>query len=741
MRCNPWRWLWGLIPLAMLSWVSLHWEQGRIEADLVQRSQKALDDAGLDWATVAFSGRDGIVSGRAIDEDEPRRALQTVRAVPGVRVVEGRTDLIEKVEAYSWSAVLRQKKIVLSGYVPSVEVRQSIVGLVKASFPQIDIDDDMRLARGSPERAAWLGGISFGIKQLASLGRGRVSIDTAGLSISGEAMNVSAYKAVRAALASELPAGLKLAQDKVTPPVVSPFTWSAKHAGSQLLLSGYVPSESVRDQLFAKAKSLFPKVAVVDRMEIGEGAPQGWDAAGLAALTQMARLNAATVEMRGTDLSVSGEAADESTARDVGAALKAALPSSFKSADNITFPKPEFPPASPFETSISIDGDIVDLTGFAPNEQMRVALAADLQSRFPEKTIRDRLQLASGAPEAWKSCVLAGAEGLTRLGGGRAELKDRTLAVTGRTEDAALVEALPAALRRAMSEACTVDAHVEFAAEPSLKWHASHEAGQVVLEGEVPDAATKSALAEAVGRYFSGVRIEDRMSISPATSTRWGGVADTALRLLATLRKGDAVLEGQELAIRGEAANQDIAAAVRSGLETDLAKGYRGRDILTVRSDAEIAAEAEARHRADEERAAAAAAASAAGQQKQDEADRCQQALGETMRQGQILFEFASAVIDRTSRPTLDRLADIAGECPDARIEIAGHTDSEGDADRNQALSEKRAQAVVNYLVNAGVSQSRLNAVGYGEDKPVASNATAADRAKNRRIEFKVTPN
>ena len=95
-------------------------------------------------------------------------------------------------------------------------------------------------------------------------------------------------------------------------------------------------------------------------------------------------------------------------------------------------------------------------------------------------------------------------------------------------------------------------------------------------------------------------------------------------------------------------------------------------------------------------------------------------------------------MLEAKSKPTLDRLAQIANECPSFKISIEGHTDSEGIPERNNPLSERRAKAVVDYLTAAGVDGSRLSAIGYGADRPIADNETAEGRAKNRRIEFKV---
>ena len=73
-----------------------------------------------------------------------------------------------------------------------------------------------------------------------------------------------------------------------------------------------------------------------------------------------------------------------------------------------------------------------------------------------------------------------------------------------------------------------------------------------------------------------------------------------------------------------------------------------------------------------------------------------------------------------------------------AHVEISGHTDSVGSDDTNIQLSQRRAEAVADYLVKAGISPEHLNAVGYGKTRPIASNDTEEGRAQNRRIEFDV---
>ncbi|MEP7236941.1 MAG: OmpA family protein, partial [Ferruginibacter sp.] len=78
----------------------------------------------------------------------------------------------------------------------------------------------------------------------------------------------------------------------------------------------------------------------------------------------------------------------------------------------------------------------------------------------------------------------------------------------------------------------------------------------------------------------------------------------------------------------------------------------------------------------------------------------------------------------------------ILNENPTFKVQIDGHTDSQGGDDYNQKLSDERAASVKAYLMSKGIAEGRLSSAGYGESKPVADNKTAAGRAKNRRVEM-----
>jgi outer membrane protein OmpA-like peptidoglycan-associated protein len=104
-----------------------------------------------------------------------------------------------------------------------------------------------------------------------------------------------------------------------------------------------------------------------------------------------------------------------------------------------------------------------------------------------------------------------------------------------------------------------------------------------------------------------------------------------------------------------------------------------------------------------------------------------------------INFENGKAVITASSFKSLDDLATLLNSYPGASVEIQGHTDNNGAADANKTLSQDRANAVKRYLSAGGVAEARMTAVGYGQEMPIADNATPAGKAKNRRVDFKLS--
>lgn len=120
------------------------------------------------------------------------------------------------------------------------------------------------------------------------------------------------------------------------------------------------------------------------------------------------------------------------------------------------------------------------------------------------------------------------------------------------------------------------------------------------------------------------------------------------------------------------------------------------------------------------------------------ENELCQSKIETMLAAGKINFKTNQSKIDPGSFGLLRNIADAMRRCPDASIQVVGHTDSLGSLESNILLSRERAESVVNAITEMGLSESRFEIIGHGHNKPVADNQTAAGRAKNRRIEFKI---
>ena len=108
----------------------------------------------------------------------------------------------------------------------------------------------------------------------------------------------------------------------------------------------------------------------------------------------------------------------------------------------------------------------------------------------------------------------------------------------------------------------------------------------------------------------------------------------------------------------------------------------------------------------------------------------------EVIRLRGVEFEFDRADVRSQSAVVLDVAAEQLVSCPDVRIRVEGHTDFLGTDAYNQGLSERRAQAVRRYLTTKGVTGQRMQAVGFGESRPLAPGRSDEDRARNRRVEL-----
>jgi hypothetical protein len=244
-------------------------------------------------------------------------------------------------KAYVWSASRSGSMLRLRGLVPSEEDRRTVLGMVKAHFADLEVEDRLKIAEGGPPREQWLGAVSFGLKQLSHLKQGSTRLLNSGLKVDGEARSAPDYAEVKKALAGPMPTGLTVLSDHVRPPLVDPFVFGATLGPNALVLTGSVPSEDGRKDLKELARRLFERPTLDDQLQLASGAPKGWNDAVEASLRALSRLDSGKIALSGLAVTIEGLAPDKGTAAAVSSQLKRDLPELFSSSENIKWKEAE----------------------------------------------------------------------------------------------------------------------------------------------------------------------------------------------------------------------------------------------------------------------------------------------------------------------------------------------------------------------------------------------------------------
>ena len=200
---------------------------------------------------------------------------------------------------YVWSATRIESGIRLRGSVPTDEDRRTLLGMVKAHFPDLEVEDRLKVVKGAPPTDQWLGAVSFGLKQLSHLKRGSARLLNIAIKVDGEARSAADYIEVKKALAGPLPTGLTSAGENIRPPIADPFVFVADLGSNALSLSGSVPSESARKEVRDLSRQLFRRPGLDDRLELASGAPKNWDEAVAAALRALSQLESGKIALSG----------------------------------------------------------------------------------------------------------------------------------------------------------------------------------------------------------------------------------------------------------------------------------------------------------------------------------------------------------------------------------------------------------------------------------------------------------
>ncbi|KRB01088.1 hypothetical protein ASD83_06040 [Devosia sp. Root685] len=428
----------------------------------------------------------------------------------------------------------------------------------------------------------------------------------------------------------------------------------------------------------------------------------------------------------------------------LGLALSFGHPSAAQSSV-VAVPPPQ---VSDYWVSISRQpGGTFVFDGYAPSAVIRDALGAHTGADV------SWLKLGSGAPAGYDAATAFGLAALDRFSEGRFALRGTVLSLSGTAATQAdfialqsLAKEVPAGLILAMAEisAPRVESYAF-----SLRRQPN---GNVLLSGFVPKPALEQRLLLAVG-----ARASSTLRFGSGEPLNFEASLDKVLPLFALLKDGEIKLEGGTWLFSGRPLTTSDAESIRATFARDrlseagwsLALAVPAPDapqpVQVATAPAEpVAAEPvpPAEVTQPEPEPVVAPAAQAAPQVPAAPApstppetlEQCRTNLAALSAQNGILFRSGAAVLAEGTATILASIADAITHCPDVAIDVAGHTDSDGEAAANLALSVARAEAVTTALIGLGIDPERLYAIGYGESQPVADNATSAGKAQNRRI-------
>lgn len=497
----------------------------------------------------------------------------------------------------------------------------------------------------------------------------------------------------------------------------SPYQLSLVREGDLVAIGGAVPDEAVREAVLAAIRGVSADIAVIDTTEVRPGAPEGFAVAAPWAGALAARLKPGAVLLSGGEATVEGRPGSLAAGRAVNAAL-AALPPGYRILRQALAPAL----AKPFVLSMRREGAQVILEGAMAAEDEAAELGA-LAASLGLTADVSGLVVADGAPAGVdrRAAARFALLQLARLAKGRVLIEDGALSLEGRPADRAGFAAVNLALKAAPLPGGATLKSVSLAAPlvSPYRWFVERSPAGILIRGYVPGEEAGAAARAVVSAHFGTLALRDEQEIAAGAPEDFAAAVVAAVKQLYLLPQGRVTIEDRTLAVAGQVPSQAYANAVRGAVQRLAPAGFAVTHDIAAPPPAQPA----------QAQVQAQAAAPAA-------ADTCMPKVREEMAAGGIVFQFGRETLRPESLARLKRIAAILKACPQTRLTVEGHTDSAGVPAQNVDLSQRRAQAVVTLLIREGIAAERLLAAGIGATRPVAPNDTAANRARNRRIEF-----
>ena len=504
------------------------------------------------------------------------------------------------------------------------------------------------------------------------------------------------------------------------PPVREPVAVEILRDERGVTLTGRLSGAAMRAELVGALRALLPELALHDLTGINAARPgRNWGAELPLAALAAARVPNAYVRVTPGEVQVDGSVRDAQHRDEVALELISLAGETIKLTLRLREPLIVVAPYAFAAVKDRAGGIRLEAcVARDAEEQARIQTALN---RLGIVTGEVRCPVALGGPSGdWGGAAIAGLDALASLPAGRFRQEYRNTELVGQSPTGAPeLEAALAGLAAALPVGYGLTGGLEGSGEKSVvatsqrHWmRLTRERDGLTMAGTVADQTARQVVETYAAARFGAGRIRNGLhTLDLQAPAGWGVAALVAIDALSRAEHGSAEVAPGRIEVTGTVSGPAQARTLHAFLAGEAPEDYEVGSGLAVDLPSQVAA-------------------------MPLTAPRCAHLLSAEVRTSPIAFAPGSAVFEGTSGEVLDRLAAILRRCASGRIEIGGHTDSQGSEGLNERLSLARADAVLDALINRGVALDRLSAQGYGESRPVASNETEAGRALNRRIEF-----
>ncbi|MDE0698410.1 MAG: OmpA family protein [Boseongicola sp.] len=483
-------------------------------------------------------------------------------------------------------------------------------------------------------------------------------------------------------------------------------------------LVGLVPSSMDVEGLVSSVREHVDDAPVSDLLGTVDFEPaDGWYRAVTFGVEALAALPRSKVSITASQVAIDAVAKDADDRRRLERLLRRDAPAGLELALSISAPRPVVAPFT-LRFLIGSDGARFDACA-ADSEAARDAILEAAQGAGLGDGAT--CTLALGTPSTrWGEAAVAGIVAVAELGGGTFTMSnaDVTLVAEAGTPlprfervSAELEVALPPvfSLKAILPEEVEQDEEVPL---PEFMATLSPE-GHVQLRGKLGSDSTRAAVESLAAAHFGIDHVYLATVLDQDLPRGWTQRVLAALEAMRFLSNGAANVTVDKVTISGNAAFEGAQSAVARVLSDKLGAGASYELDVTHLEVSEPRIDLPT-------------------------PEECMARVHEAAERKKITFNPASSTFEDDAVETIDAIADILRECQGIRVEISGHTDSQGRETMNQRLSQARADAVLNAILARRVLGTGLVAKGYGESRPAASNDTAEGREANRRIEFRL---